>query len=138
VLKAVIDTNVWISSLLGTGNPKRIIDAIRSGTLQAVYSKSLFAELLDVLSRPRFASKFTQLDAASLVRLIQQSALLVEVPHVESISRDPKDDQVLACARVAFADFLVTGDEDLLCLGSHGQTRIVTPADFVDVLRSLG
>lgn len=134
MLKAVIDTNVWISSLLGVGSPKHITDALRSGKFQAIYSKALFAELLDVLSRPKFAGKFSQVDAATLLRLIQQAAILVEVINLESVSRDPKDDPFLACAAAAKADFLVTGDDDLLCLKTHGETKIVTPHQFVDAL----
>lgn len=136
MLKAVIDTNVWISSLLGTGKPKSIIDALRLRKFQAVYSKALFAELLDVLTRPKFAGKFTQVDAAAFLRLIQQAAILVEVINFEAVSRDPSDDPFLACALASDADFLVTGDEDLLCLKIHGDTKIVTPHQFLNALDS--
>jgi putative PIN family toxin of toxin-antitoxin system len=101
-----------------------------------VYSKALFGEVVEVLSRPKFAGKFSQEDVVALLRLIQQASLLIEVPSVEIVSRDPKDDPLLACAKAAEADYLVAGDEDLLCLQEHGKTKIVTPAQFVEILKS--
>ena len=48
--------------------------------------------------------------------------------------RDPKDDMFLACAAACSADFLVTGDDDLLSIGEYQNTKIVTPSQFVEAL----
>jgi putative PIN family toxin of toxin-antitoxin system len=113
---------------------KRIVDSLKDRKFQAVYSRELFAELLDVVSRPRFGRKFTQIDAVTLLKLISQSATLVDVAEKEAISRDPHDDIVLACAAAAGANYLVTGDDDLLCLKNYRGTMIITPAQFIEVL----
>ena len=54
--------------------------------------------------------------------------------QVAAISRDPKDDIFLACAAASCADFLVSGDEDLLFLAEHHGTKIVTPSEFLQIL----
>jgi len=56
--------------------------------------------------------------------------------HIESICRDPSDDYLLALAKSAIADLLVTRDEDLLVLKKHGKTEIVHIAEFLKRLQS--
>lgn len=131
MLKAVIDTNVWVSALLGTGVPKKLKDRLAKAHYQAICSTQLVDELIDVLARPKFAGKITEIDAAELVRMLRTSALFVEPEPLVSISRDPKDDVFLACSVAAGADYLVTGDNDLLTLKHFGATKIVTPQEFL-------
>jgi predicted nucleic acid-binding protein len=57
--------------------------------------------------------------------------VLKREPKVIPICRDAKDDFLLALAKAAKADLLVTGDEDLLVLKKYGRTRIVTPASYL-------
>ena len=56
--------------------------------------------------------------------------------EIPAVTRDPKDDYLLAYALVGQADYLVTGDRDLLVLGQVEHTRIVTARDFVEVIKS--
>jgi putative PIN family toxin of toxin-antitoxin system len=90
VLKAVIDTNVWISALLGTGAPKKLKDCVEQKQFQPVYATELIDELVEVLARPKFAKKITDIDTADLVRLIRKNAILLQLEQVTAISRDPK------------------------------------------------
>ena len=64
MLKAVIDTNVWISVLLGAGAPKKLKDFADQKHFQPFYAVELLDELVEVLARPKFARKITELDAA--------------------------------------------------------------------------
>jgi uncharacterized protein len=59
---------------------------------------------------------------------------VVEPPETPPVSRDPKDDKFLACARFAAADYLVTEDKDLLVLNTYTGTRICQPAEFIALL----
>ncbi|MFN8657758.1 MAG: putative toxin-antitoxin system toxin component, PIN family [Candidatus Obscuribacterales bacterium] len=136
MLKAVIDTNIWISALLGIGNPKKIKDHLSQEHYQAICSTELVDELLDVLSRPKFAQKITDIDAADLVRLLKRAATFVQPEELAQTSRDPKDDVFLACSIAAGADYLVTGDQDLLSLGEFQGTKIVTAREFLQLLES--
>jgi len=134
LLKAVIDTNLWISSLIGTGPPKKIKDCLQAKMFQAVYAVELFDELIDVLSRPKFALKIQATEVSKLLQLIEEVAILVKLDTIPSISRDPKDDMFLACAAVSKSDYIVSGDPDLLDLVEHGKTKIVNPAQFLQIL----
>lgn len=137
MLKAVIDTNVWVSSLLGTGVPKKLKDHLAQEKFQAICSAQLVDELIDVLARPKFVGKITDIDAAELVRLLRTAALFVEPEPIAETSRDPKDDVFLACAVAGGADYLVTGDDDLLVIAEVGVTKIVRPRQFLDVLEGV-
>lgn len=134
MLKAVIDNNIWISALLGTGVPKKLKDHLKQEHYQAICSTALVEELLDVLSRPKFAGKITDIDAADLLRFLRKAAVFVQPEQLDPISRDPKDDMFLACAVAAGADYLVTGDKDLLSLAELRGTKIVAPREFLQVL----
>lgn len=57
----------------------------------------------------------------------------VDIPRI--VPNDPDDDHVLACALVAEADVIVTGDEHLLALGNYNKTAIITPQAFIKILR---
>jgi predicted nucleic acid-binding protein len=63
-----------------------------------------------------------------------QRALSVEIPVIEAVSRDPKDDKILATAKAAGADYLVSEDQDLLVLGTYEGIQIVNVLTFVRVL----
>lgn len=136
MLKAVIDTNVWVSALLGTGVPKKLKDRMAQDNFRPICSAQLVDELIDVLARPKFVGKITDIDAAELVRLLRTAALFVEPEQIDATSRDPKDDVFLACALAGGADYLVTGDDDLLSLVGFRGTKIVTPREFLQVIES--
>ncbi len=138
MIKAVIDTNVWISALLGTGSPKKVLDRLKDKHFQPICSAQLFDELLDVLSRPKFAGKITDVDAAELLRTVRLAATFVTTQPVPPLSRDPDDDALLACAVAAGATYIVTGDDDLLCLGEHAGIKLVNASTFLAILGAAG
>lgn len=83
-------------------------------------------EFEEVLVRMRLAPEVAA--AASLE--YEQLALLVRPPRVPRVARDPDDDEVLAAAIAGHAEFVVTGDRDLLVLGEYEGCRIRTPRQF--------
>ena len=82
----------------------------------------------------KIAARIAASDSQELIQLLKAQALFVLPETVPAISRDPKDDVFLACALAADADVLITGDQDLLVLKLHGRTRILTAAEFLEVL----
>ncbi|MBX9878394.1 MAG: putative toxin-antitoxin system toxin component, PIN family [Candidatus Obscuribacterales bacterium] len=130
MLRVVIDTNVWISGLIKSGPPAKIVSLFAAGVFRVCCSKETMDELAVVLKRPKLADRIDLLDAELLIDLLNSSALLVNTETVQSIVRDPKDQIYLACSDAANADVLVTGDKDLLVLNSYGRTRIMAPAEF--------
>lgn len=129
--RLVVDTNVLISWLIGRqlgGLDALILD----DRFQLFFSTRALAELAEVTSRPKMRKYFTLARAEeSIVRLGRVAKVLKHEPKVVPICRDGKDDFLLALAKAAKADLLVTGDEDLLVLKKYGRTRILTPATFV-------
>ena len=133
--KVVIDTNIWVSALITTGNPKKIVDAwLIDGLFTVVYPQWLIDELLNTKSKPRLAARIHPDDLQGLIHFIEEDGFLVDLEKVEAISRDPKDDPFLACAQAGDCDFIVTGDDDLLCLKTYGRTKIISAAEFLQIL----
>lgn len=135
MLKAVVDANVWIHALLGGTNGLAIVEKLDQDQFQLVFAEELVAELTDVLARPKF-SRVPSDKKQRLIALIREKAVFVELEKTSNICRDPKDEMYLVCALAGQADLLVSGDEDLLCLGKHHNTKIVTPREFLDSLAS--
>jgi len=126
----VVDTNVLLSALIG-GQLRWFRDVLDDDRFEFLISSRMIEELERVVVRPRLRRYFAVEEAAELMDLIQRNALAIDIsPPYKAICRDPKDDYLLAMARSAKADLLVTGDEDLLVLNKHGKTRIMKPADF--------
>lgn len=135
LVKAVVDTNVWVSAAQNpVGTPRRIAEAFEADLFVMVYSNKMIAELVRVLARPKFAGKIDVDQAGRFVALIKRTAVFVQATDIPTTSRDPKDDVFLACSLASNADYLVTGDKDLLTLKEYGNTKIVTPAEFLEVL----
>jgi putative PIN family toxin of toxin-antitoxin system len=133
-----LDTNVLISGLIGEdGPPRQLIDAWLEGRYTLVTSLYQADELNHVLSYPRIASRLrleeTELNLilAALLCEAEITPGLVELPGV---TRDPKDDPLLACAVEGNAHYLISGDRDLLDLGEYEGIRIVSPRQFVGIL----
>jgi predicted nucleic acid-binding protein len=70
--------------------------------------------------------------------LARSAQIYRDAPKVSAVTRDPSDDQVIACAVAARVDYLVTGDDDMLVLAEYQGIRIVTPRQFLDFLEGSG
>jgi len=127
---------VCISALLKPGHSQTILDLLTKDTFQVFYPKALLEELVDVAARPKIASKYhvTPQKLRKFVRIIQRNATKITMSNVPRVCRDPTDDPFLECARLTDCDYLVTRDPDLLDLLTHGRTKIVNPAHFLQLL----
>lgn len=138
-LLVVIDTNVWISGLLSrTGPPALLTRKVVQGG-QAVFTAQTFAELKDRLWRPKFDRYVTIEQRKKLLSDIESSALWVEVPPTiasATYCRDAADDMFIHAALTAQATWLVTGDDDLLCLHPLDTLQILLPRAALDVLEN--
>jgi len=135
-VRVVLDTNTLVSGVISPGGPpRRLLDGIRAQAFELCSSATLLAELLDVLSREKFAARVTEagLSPQGIVTELRRLAYMVapqEVPRV--IEHDADDDHVLACALAGRADMIVSGDRHLHSLGGQYQgIPIVTPAQAI-------
>jgi putative PIN family toxin of toxin-antitoxin system len=136
--RAVLDTNVLVSSLVAEhGPPRRILDAWLEGRYVLVTSLHLVEELIHVLSYPRIAERL-RLDedelAAILAGLLSKAEVTPGHLHLPGVTRDPKDDAVVACAKEGEADYIVSGDQDLLVLSEYEGIQVITPRRFMEIL----
>jgi putative PIN family toxin of toxin-antitoxin system len=139
-INAVVDTNVLVSGLVApAGPPRQILDAWLEEGFTLVTSLYLVEELAHVLSYPRIAKRL-RLDedelTALLAALLSRARVVPGQIHLPGVTRDPKDDAVVACAVEGEADYIVSGDQDLLTLGKYRGIQIVTPREFTEILVS--
>ena len=132
-LRVVIDTNVLVSALLFSGRTGMLRDLWKSGRIIPMVSKETFAEFRRVISYPKF--KLSQREIRSILNEeILPFVEAVEISgQVTGICRDPHDDMFLAVAVCGSAQYLITGDQDLLVLKNYSKTQIVTVAEFLSL-----
>jgi len=140
-MRVLLDANIYISYLLGPEPDSAILEAVESG-IRGEYTillpLALWEELVDVVTgKPYFQQRITPQQLRRLKEILEVFAeVLPEMEEaIPRVVRDPKDDYLLAHALLDAADYLVTGDADLLALDPVGALRIVSPRDFVRALR---
>jgi putative PIN family toxin of toxin-antitoxin system len=127
--RIIFDTNIWISFLISKslGDLDKLI---LKGKVVLLFSHELMTEFIDVTSREKLKPFFTEDDIASLIDLIEEYGEIVIVKSDVQICRDKKDNFLLALAKDGKADYLVTGDKDLLVLEYFEKTKITNLTSF--------
>lgn len=145
-MRALLDTNIFVSYLL-TPNPESPVVRIVEAGLDGVYTLLIPEQLVEELTS-RVETKLYLQEHISKERLgsFVDSLLLVgeSIPtheEVLEVSRDPKDDYLLAAAAIGDADFLVTGDFDILSIQEPAYKKahflILSPTQFIEVLSAV-
>lgn len=139
MLRAVLDTNIFVSSLLNKkGAPARPLDAWRAGEYLLITSPPIMKEIKTVLEFPRIRVKYglKDQDIQDLLDLLEKDAITVPgLPHVDkAIPEDQTDVIFLSCALEAGADFIVSGDHHLLDLKAFTGIPIIPVIEFFDRL----
>ncbi len=134
----VIDTNVFISGLIiPKGNPYKVVQLWQSGSMHVAVSSELIAEISTVLDRKKIKTKFHLSDVVvrELINLLQERGMNIVVKPSKLRVRDLKDQFLLDLALSAKADFLISGDSDLLVLAdekSLKKLQIISPKVFLE------
>ena len=127
----VIYTNVWISGLVFGGNPEKVIRHFVDGRLFVVTAEELLSELRRKISQqfPLFVPNQALLEAS-----IREEAILVQLGAVDvAVSRDIDDNKFIEAAIIGNADYIVSGDKDLLVLKHYKKIKIIKPAEFLQL-----
>ena len=133
-LRAVIDTGIFVSALIRRrGTIGSVLRALRDGRFTAIYTTDMLVEIIDVLGRDRMRVKYhiQPEDVSALIHLIRLRGELVIPNQKVRACRDPKDDKFLEAALVEGADCIVSGDADLLDMGSFEGIPILRPGEFL-------
>jgi uncharacterized protein len=130
-ITVILDTNVLVSALIFKGELTGLVDLWKTGKIRPLFSRVTFAEFRRVLDYSKF-----RLSIEEIENIVQEDVLpffdVVEpVTKKSGLCRDPEDDKFLALAITAGADFIITGDDDLLSLKKVVNTNIVKPAGFL-------
>ena len=130
-MRVVLDTNAVISALLFSGVSSRLVSLWQNGSITPLLSREIVDEYLRVLSYPKF-----ELSEEEIKELIQEEILpFAEVikpkRRLRVIRRDPSDNKFLECAVAGKASVIISGDKDLLSLGSFRRIRVQSPAQFL-------
>ena len=128
-MKVVFDTNVLLAAFLTEGVCAKLLTRARKQQFSLFTSPFILHEFERILTKKFSATKQKRENVLALIfEATQESVNPSEIPT--GACRDKDDDNVLACAREADADYLVTGDKDLLDLKVFKSTRIITPREF--------
>jgi uncharacterized protein len=133
-VRAVLDTNVLLSGLFWRGTPHALIEQARAGALTVISSPSLLAELAEVINRPKFQAILdrSNTDPEEMLADLQRLVEIIDPPPLPApVSRDPSDDAVLALAAAAGVDLIISGDADLLTVGSYAGIPITDPVEAI-------
>ena len=130
--KIIIDTNLWISFLI-SNQIQFVSELVLARHL--IFSDELLSEILNVVWRPKLQKLFSEENIKVLFEIINDYAEFIEVSSEINICRDKKDNYLLALAKDSQADFLITGDDDLLSLKEFEGTKIIKIADYKTLIQ---
>ncbi|MCR4277668.1 MAG: putative toxin-antitoxin system toxin component, PIN family [Candidatus Berkelbacteria bacterium] len=129
-MKVVLDTNILVSAFAIGGKPARILDLVVDGKVEGVTSERLISELTRILG-VKFGFNSQQLGRVESI--VRTTFVVVNTPpNLPTISRDPDDDHVLAVAKIAKTDFIVSGDKDLLVIERYLDIPIITSTEVLE------
>ncbi|MBN8567183.1 MAG: putative toxin-antitoxin system toxin component, PIN family [Flavobacteriales bacterium] len=129
--RIIIDTNLWISFLLSKDYTK-LDKLFNSDSLILLFSSELLDEFVEVARRPKFKKYFSIVDLNELLTEIHSRAEFIDVTSEVNICRDEKDDFLLSLAKDGNADYLITGDHDLLEMKKFENTKILTMINYLE------
>jgi uncharacterized protein len=127
--RIVIDTNLWVSFLL-TKQFSFLDDLFDNGKIQLIFSQELLDEFMDVIKRPKLRKYFSEENLELVLGTIEQYADFIKVTSKTDVCRDEKDNFLLSLAKDGLADYLITGDQDLLVIKRFERTEIITITEF--------
>lgn len=126
---AVFDTNVLIAAIITEGICSKLLHRAQAGEFYLVSCQFIMQELRRILSKKFCLGQ----DEITLSMEPISEAISKVIEHsikIKDTCRDADDDNIIACAVAAKADYLVTGDSDLLDLKSYKSIKMITPRDF--------
>ena len=127
--RVIIDTNIWISFLI-TNSFRKLDTLIADNRIEILFSKELIEEFTEVISRPKFQIFFSPADTILLFNKFDKYGTIIKVKSRVAVCRDVKDNFLLALAKDGDANYLITGDKDLLSVTKFEKCIILPYAGF--------
>lgn len=135
-MRVVLDTNIIISAVISPhGTPAKIIKAWQDRKFQLLISIEIFREIACVLERPRLKKyNITDLRRKEILKVLYKYSVMTQGKLNVKVSEDSNDDKFIVCAMEGNADYIVSGDIDLLKIKSHKNIDIITADAFIKIL----
>lgn len=129
-MKIVIDTNIVISGVFFGGLPRKILQAVLANKITACANVDIIQEY-NATVREMVFHKQGKIDENILMPLVARMQI-VEGKAIVQVCRDPDDNKFIECAKDAHALYIVSGDKDLLDIGTYEEIEILTVKEFCD------
>ncbi|MXY94516.1 MAG: putative toxin-antitoxin system toxin component, PIN family [Caldilineaceae bacterium SB0664_bin_27] len=132
-MRVVLDTNIFISGLNFSGNERLVLELARRGRFELYLSPFILQETVGVLTR-KFG--WSEERSTQALQILRGAAVVIEPQRILSVIENHQaDNQILACALEASADYLITGDRrHLLPLETFRNVRIISASQFLSLL----
>lgn len=127
--KIIVDTNIWISFLIGK-SLTRLQYYIDSQTIIIITCDEQIQELIEVFDTPKIQKYFSREQVVEFFELLDESSEKVTIETKVDLCRDLKDNYLISLAIDSNANFLITGDKDLLVLNKVKNTQMIKFSDF--------
>lgn len=125
MLRIVLDTNVLVSAIIRNGKPRKLLQMGIDGKYAILMSKATLDELSEVIQRPKF--KMTSGDIVRIVSALVETCKNVRVTsNFEVIKNDPDDNVIINTAHDGNADYIVSGDKDIMDIKNFKKIKIVS------------
>ena len=131
----VIDTNVLLGAALSpNGTARKALDKVYK-EFKIAQSDKTYQELNTRIYKRKFDKYISDEDRQDFLDIVKKYSQFIEIKSQTNTCRDPDDNKFLELAKDANAEFLITGDQDLLSLNTLAeyQNQIITPRDFLDL-----
>jgi putative PIN family toxin of toxin-antitoxin system len=134
-ISVVIDVNWYVSACINRNSRHTLYHKIlKNPRLQIFYSRELLEEFEGVMTRRKFSKIISPNQVTRFKAIIFLFLTRIQIQSIPQIVRDKEDNYLLGICDVSKADFLITGDEDLLVLGKYESTIILTMGQFLNIL----
>ena len=139
MLRVILDTNIIASATISQkGNPAKILASWKQKRFELIVTEKIMQEVWRVLfyGRVKEISFLSRQEVGDLLLELQNSAIFIPTTlALKVIEKDPTDDKYIVAAVEGQADYIVSGDQHLLELGSYENTKIITPKEFMEILK---
>lgn len=130
-MRAIIDTNVFVSGVFFSGPPYRILEAWRDQKLRLILSQEILDEYLRV--GKILSGRFPAVDLSPIIELVTiEAEIYTSLRLPRPICEDPDDDKFLACAVASRCRLIISGDKHLLRVSGYRGITVIKPRDFVE------
>lgn len=130
-MKVVIDTNIFVSSFFG-GKPREIIELWKNRHIILCLSNEIIEEYIEVLQRIGLQNEKELNELLALFAKSYNCIFTSKTPSIKIIETDPDDNKFIECAVALNAQYIITGDNDILEIKNYMGIKVVTPHQFLE------